>query len=390
MQERRDFTAYSLQPTAYLRTSGMDRPLAVIFLFLSLWGILMVFSASGVTAMREHQPHLSPFEKQGVSLLIAAIGFWIAYKIDYQRLSDCVPYLALGIVLSLISVLLWGQTIGGAKRWLPIGTSSIQPSEFAKLFVVIYLSHYTARKREVLHLFRKGLMPAVSVVGTIIVLVLAERDFGAGVILFFIAASLLFFSEVPRRHLVGLLLVVVPLLAAWMVSAPYRMERLKTYLEGMGDGKLNGNLSFQIRQSYIAMGSGGFFGVGLGWGQQAHDFLPEPQTDFIYAIIGEEFGFLGTVTLLLLFLFLLWRGFFIGRLLSDPYAQMLAIGLTLMIVLPAMINMGVVTGLFPTKGLSLPFISYGGSSLLANSLAAGLLMNLARDGMPLNRNGGIG
>ncbi|MDC4224890.1 MAG: FtsW/RodA/SpoVE family cell cycle protein [Candidatus Manganitrophus sp.] len=235
------------------------------------------------------------------------------------------------------------------------------------------------KKGEQIRDFFEGLAPALVVIGLQVALILVEPDLGMTVTILTLATLLLFLGGVSFKHLASLGLLMIPLVLYWIFKTPYRRERVLSYLNPWSDPSASG---FQMIQSYLALGSGGIFGNGLGEGRQKLFFLPEPHTDFIFALIGEELGLIGTLSLLFLYVFLLWKGTRIASSVEDPFQRMLAMGTTLMMTLPALMNMGVVTGLLPTKGLALPFVSYGGSSLLVNWVAMGLLYNVSRSAAP--------
>ncbi len=360
-----------MKPTLVLN----GRSLMVIVLVLSVIGLIMIYSASGVLAQKYHHDSAYFLKKQLVWMGLGISLFFIATRIDYHQVQNVVFPIAALVFVLLVSVLLFGAEINGSQRWLRLGPISFQPSEVAKLFTVIYLAHYVVKKGEKMRDFLEGLAPALVLIALQVMLIVVEPDLGASATILFLAVILLFLGGASLKHLFLIGTGVVPLLAYWVIKTPYRKERLLAYLNPSADPSASG---FQMTQSYLALGSGGVVGMGLGEGRQKLFFLPEPHTDFIFSVIGEEFGMLGTLSLLLLFLLLLWGGWQIALMTEDPFGRMLAIGTTVMIALPALLNMGVVTGLLPTKGLPLPFVSYGGSSLLINWVAVGLLFNVSR------------
>lgn len=352
-----------------------DRSLVIVVVGIGLLGLAMVYSASGVLAGKSYGDSAYFLKRQMAWMALGLCAFALVTAFDYQRLRGWVgPMLCLVLAL-LGSVLLFGAEINGSRRWLRLGPFTFQPSEPAKLITVIYLAHYIAKKGERLRDFFDGLAPALLLIGVEVALILVEPDLGTAVMILLLSALLLFLGGVALRHLFSLGLLMVPFLIYWIMKAPYRRDRVMAYLNPWGDASASG---FQVIQSYLALGSGGLFGAGLGEGRQKLFFLPEPHTDFIFAVIGEELGLAGTFTLIFLFLFLLWKGMKIALAVEEPFGRMLAAGTTLIIVLPALMNMGVATGLLPTKGLALPFVSYGGSALLVNWLAIGILYNVSR------------
>jgi len=355
---------------------GGDLVLFVIFLVLGLIGLIMVYSASSTLAGK-HYGDSAYFLKKQLLWTVFGIGlFLFLSQFDYRRLREALIPLTLIVFTLLISVLLFGRKVGGATRWLRFGPITFQPSELAKLFVVIYLAHYIAKKGDSLSDFWKGLWPSLVMLGLLCLLILKEPDLGTTIMIGIIAVLLLFIGGVSPRHLAWLSGSMIPVVGYALLRHDYMLQRIKTYIN---PSMVSPAKSFQINQSYIALGSGGISGMNLGEGRQKLFFLPEPHTDFIFSVIGEELGWLGTCCVILLFVSLLWKGAQITREVRDPFAQMLAMGMTLLIVMPALMNMGVVTGLLPTKGLSLPFISYGGSSLLMNWAAAGVLYRISKE-----------
>ncbi|NKE70398.1 putative lipid II flippase FtsW [Candidatus Manganitrophus noduliformans] len=368
------------------RAAG-DRLLLMIALFLGIVGLVMIYSASGILAGKNYQDSAFFLKRQFLWMGIALFSFLIVSRIPLDRLREWVAPMMILIFALLIAVLLpgIGSEVNGSRRWIRLGPAAFQPSEAAKLFTVIYLSHYVVKKGEKIRDFFEGLAPALVVIGLQIALILVEPDLGMSVIILILAALLLFLGGVSFTHLASLGLLMIPLVLYWILKTPYRLQRVMSYLNPWSDPSASG---FQMIQSYLALGSGGIFGNGLGEGRQKLFFLPEPHTDFIFALIGEELGLIGTLSLLLLYVFLLWKGTRIAWSVEDPFHRMLAMGTTLMMTLPALMNMGVVTGLLPTKGLALPFVSYGGSSLLMNWLAMGLLYNVSRSTAPYRARAG--
>lgn len=368
-----------------------DRLLLMIGLALGIVGLVMIYSASGILAGKNYHDSAFFLKRQLLWMGFALLSFLIVTRIPLSRLRGWVAPMTILIFGLLVAVLLpgIGSEINGSRRWLRLGMVALQPSEAAKLFTVIYLSHYVAKKGDRLRDFFEGLVPALVVIGLEVALILIEPDLGMTVTILSLAGLLLFIGGVSLKHLASLGLLMIPLILYWILKAPYRRERVMAYLNPWSNSSSSG---FQMIQSYLALGSGGIFWNGLGEGRQKLFFLPEPHTDFIFALIGEELGLIGTLSLLFIYVFLLWKGTRIALSVEDPFSRMLAIGTTFMMTLPAMMNMGVVTGLLPTKGLALPFVSYGGSSLLVNWTAMGFLYNVSRGAAPFRtkvRAGGL-
>ncbi len=357
---------------------AMDHTLMIVTLALALVGLVMVFSASAVVAgNRFHDPGYF-LKRQLAWFTFGFLLLHLASHIDYiwwKRLS--IPLLGLLAVL-LVIVLMpsLGVAVKGARRWLRLGPISVQPAEMMKLIVVIYLAAYLAKKEDRLRIFSSGLLPALIVVGVLSGLVLLEPDLGTVVVMGLVTVSLLFLGGARFSHLLGLGLCVVPAVLALVLSSSYRRQRLLTFLAPWKDVS---DAGFQITQSFLAFGSGGPLGVGLGEGKQKLFFLPEAHTDFVLALVGEELGLVGTGGIVLLFALFVVRGFQIAARARMPFGRYLGIGITLLIGIQALVNACVVTGLLPTKGLTLPFVSYGGSSLVVSLAGVGILLSISRD-----------
>ncbi|OYT20674.1 MAG: putative lipid II flippase FtsW [Nitrospira sp. UW-LDO-01] len=357
---------------------GMDQVLLCVTVMLTVVGLVMVFSASAVLAGNRHHDSWYYLKRQGVWLVMGLSLLHVLSRVDYvwwKRLS--IPLLG-GMATLLVMVLIpsLGMTANGARRWLGAGPISIQPAEMLKLGVVIYLAAYLTRKEGRIQDFQSGLLPALLVVGLLSGLVLMEPDLGTVVVLGVVTGSLLFVGGARLSHLSILVLCAVPIGLALVLSTDYRRQRLMAFLQPWNDASDTG---FQITQSFLAFGSGGLFGVGLGEGKQKLFFLPEAHTDFVLALIGEELGFFGTGVIILLFVLFMIRGFQISTRARVPFGRYLGIGITTLIGVQALTNACVVTGLVPTKGLTLPFVSYGGSSLVVSLAGVGMLLSISRD-----------
>ncbi|MBI3802317.1 MAG: putative lipid II flippase FtsW [Nitrospirae bacterium] len=360
------------------RPGAGDPVLLMIAFLLGLIGLVMIYSASGILAGKHYNDSAFFLKRQLVWMGIGLVGLTVAARIDLDRLRGWIAPLTLLVFALLIAVLLpgVGSEINGSRRWLRLGPLAFQPSEAAKLFTILYLSNYVARRGDQLRDFFEGVGPALILIGLELALILVEPDLGMTVTVLMLAAMLLLVGGVSIKHLASIGLLMIPLVLYWILKTPYRRERVMAYLHPWDNSSSSG---FQMIQSYLALGSGGIAGNGLGEGRQKLFFLPEPHTDFIFALIGEELGLIGTLFLLFLYIALLWKGTQIALAIEDPFRRMLGTGMTLMMTLPALLNMGVVTGLLPTKGLALPFVSYGGSSLLMNCVAIGFLFNVSRE-----------
>ena len=361
-----------------------DYFLLTVVVLLVFIGLVMVYSASHHIAMQEHQNDGAYYFKKhffrvALGFLAMLIGALVPYRF-WLRLSKVI--LLISFVL-LVAVLFVGITIGHARRWLPIGGFQFQPVDFARLGLIIYLSEALVRKQDYLDDWKTGVLPQLLVVALMALLVFKQPDLGSTVILLLVAGILFVTAGVRWKHL-----ALVPL--AGLLFAPflraYQIARLRTFVDSVAHGA---PVSYQVKQSMISLGHGGLFGVGLDNGVQKLRFLPEPYTDFIFSIIGEEFGFLGAMVVLTLFLLLVIEGFRIARRCQDDGGMLLATGLTASIALYAFVNAAMVANLLPTKGLPMPFISYGGSYTISTLAAVGILLNISqhRDVNPLQRSG---
>jgi len=385
-----------------------DRFLLFLTCILVLVGLMMIYSASNVIAFKKYGEGSYFLIRQ---MIWAAIGMALLYGVSwipYRFWQKWAMVLTLGaiILLGLVLVPGLGVEINGARRWFQVGPLTFQPSEFSKLALIIYVAHYLAKhhekrpgvtglkdwsgwgrnghsgilrkvriERKGLTQFLGGLLPVLSVAGLGLVLIVVEPDLGTAVTLGLVILIMLFVAGAKLLHLSMLGLCLLPVLAYLVLGTEYRRQRWLSYLDPWQDPNDTG---FQIIQSFLAFGAGGEFGVGLGEGRQKLLFLPYPHTDFIFSVIGEELGLVGTLIVLACFMLLVWRGIRLSIRVTDPFGQFLAVGMTLMIGLSALINLGVVTGLLPTKGLPLPFLSYGGSSLVANLVGMGFLLSISR------------
>jgi len=353
-----------------------DFILLIVTLALVGFGIVMVYSTSAIMAGDRFQDPYYFLKKQaffaGVGFLLMIFMMFFPYTI-LKRLAY--PILILSVLL-LIAVLIpgIGYRAGGAMRWLKIQSVSFQPSEFAKLGLIIFLAYFLTKKEEKIRSFSFGFLPTLLLSGLVIILVAKEPDLGAALFLSTMVFFLLFIGGARVIYILSALMLAVPMIYTLMMNVGYRYKRLMSFIRPWEDPT---GTSFQIIQSFLSFGSGGLFGLGLGEGRQKLFFLPAPHTDFIFSVIGEELGLVGAMGVVLLFFIFTVRGIQIGLSLDDRFGTYLALGITLMISLQAVINMAVVLGLLPTKGLTLPFISYGGTSLITNMVGVGILLHLS-------------
>lgn len=349
---------------------------AATVLLLSL-GIIMVYSASQVTAYEKLDDTFYYLKKQAVWALIGVVAMVSVMKVDYWKYKKwAVPFLIIAFAL-LIMVLLpgIGKNIKGAQRWLVLGPLRLQPSEVIKLSLVIFMAYGLSKYKDRLRYFMQGMMPFLIVLGLACGLILLQPDLGTAVSVAGTVYIMLFAAGAKGKHLFYLALAGMVAVGMAIVLEPYRMSRFLAFLDPWADPRGTG---FHIIQSLYALGSGGLFGAGLGQSHQKFFYLPEQHTDFIFAVLGEELGFLGGALVLILFLLFVWRGFKIALSSQDPFASLLAVGITSMIALQAIINIGVVTGSLPVTGIPLPLISFGGSSLVFTLTGVGIVLNISR------------
>jgi cell division protein FtsW len=340
-------------------------------------GLVMIYSASAMIASQRFGHGSYYFLTRQLAFLVAGAGgmLFLMHVNPALLQNRRVVYGALGVVALGLIAALFQSPINGTHRWIQLPWFQLQPSEFAKPAIILFVASFLARRDERINDLTTTLLPLGSILALIAGLVLLGRDFGTASTLILVAAGMVFAAGISWRYIAGIALGLVPLGAYFALSAAYRRERLLTFLNPEADPLGKG---FQAMQSLIALGTGGFEGLGIGNGRQKLFFLPEPHTDFIFSIVGEELGFLGAVLLLGAFAVLAWRGFRIARFSQDRFAFYAALGCTLMISIQALINVSVTLCLLPTKGLPLPLVSYGGSSLIASLLAVGLLLNFSQ------------
>ena len=351
-----------------------DYPLLFIVAMLVVLGTIMVFSASVIMAeVRFQSPYLFVIKHIiWVAIGTAALLFFMHF--DHRNLQGLARPLLIVAILGLIAVLIFGPEKGGAKRWLQWGILNFQPSELAKLSMVIVLADFLDRKKSKIKQWN-GLVPILSILGLFCLLIGLEPDLGTPVILVGVTFSVLYIAGANMGHIAALMASCIPFIVFEIFRKPYRLKRVQSFLESWGD--IN-STSYQLNQSILALGSGGFLGKGLAQGQLKLLYLPEAHTDFIFPIIGEELGYVGSVSVIVLFLFLAWRGWLIGKNSNDYFGGILAIGLTLLIAFQALFNLSVACGLLPTKGLPLPFVSFGGTALVINLAEIGILLNISK------------
>ncbi|MEW6067069.1 MAG: putative lipid II flippase FtsW [Nitrospirota bacterium] len=356
-----------------------DKLLLVVTCLLIGFGALMIYSTTSVVTpslVKKGVTEFYYFKKHMFTILIGFCFMFITYTVNLSLIKKmAIPLLIISFVL-LILVFLpsIGVSAGGARRWIRLWPSTFQPSEVVKIAMVIFLARYISMHGYKIDSFISFIKP-VCVMIIFQLAILSQPDFGAAMSLGFLTFAMLFLSGVRLRYIASLLIFAVPAIFM-LITEPYRMKRLTSFLNPWEDPKGSG---FQLVQSFIALGSGGLTGVGLGSSKQKLSYLPESHTDFIFSIIGEEFGFIGVSIVIGLFIMLFIKSISIANKAKDEFIYYLAVGLSLMVSLQSLINFAVATGIVPTKGLPLPFISYGGSALLVNMAAIGMLLNISKN-----------
>jgi cell division protein FtsW len=359
-----------------------DKVLFLATLLLALAGIVMVYSASAmISDDRFHRPYLFLI-KQSMWVAVGLALLGVVMRVDYRTWKQPVLiWTAVGTVMIALVAVLFSSPINGTRRWFGIGGFGVQPSELAKLAAIFFTAALLERRMHRINEVRYSILPISVVVGGVTGLVLLEPDFGTAAAIALVAAVMVFAAGLNWKYLVYSVLLLAPMATYVLVSADYRVKRLTSFLcpecDPMGAG-------FQLLQSLIAIGTGGLTGKGLMAGVQKLFYLPEPHTDFIFAVIGEELGLVGTTLTLLAFLMITWRGIQVAGRAPDRFGAFLALGLTGMIAVQAFINLSVVVGLMPTKGIPLPFVSAGGSSLLINLVGMGILLNVSQHASMVN------
>jgi len=344
---------------------------------LTLFGALMVFSASAVMATEKFGSSSYFLIRQLAWAGAGFVALIVMMYVDYRRLaSPIVIFPALALQWILLVVVLFADRSHNTHRWLHLGPASLQPSELSKIVVILFLAYFLAQQSGKVNDIEHTLLPIGLVTGASVALVMAEPDFGTALAIAMIVAALLFAAGLRLRYFATVALGVVPVIYWLVFHSTYRHNRLLAFLHPFDDPLGKG---FQIIQSFIAVGTGGISGVGLMEGKQKLFYLPEPQTDFVFAVVSEELGFIGAIVLIVAFGIILWRGWRASARCTCEFGRLLAIGLTVMVVGQALVNMSVVLGLLPTKGIPLPLISYGGSSLFVTLAAVGILLNISQD-----------
>jgi cell division protein FtsW len=352
----------------------MDKKLLYSSLALLAVGMVMVYSSSSVIAQSRHGSQLFFLQRQLVWLVIALGAGWIVTKIDLKKYAAySVPILF--VAIAMLAAVFLMPARNGSHRWLLLGPLSVQPSEIFKLAVVFYLAFSLSQKRRDISDWRQAVFPYAPLIGSGLILIILEPGLGSALTTTLTVLTVFFLAGVRLRHLAVLILPLAGIASIMVFALGYKKARVIDYLSAI-ENPLQG--SYQVKQAVLTLGAGNLFGVGLGNGRQKLFFLPYPHTDFIFATIGEELGFVGLIIILALFYIIVWRGVKIALEQPDKFGYLLAMGVTLTIAIATLINIGVVTSLLPTTGIPLPFLSYGGSSLLISVISVAILLNLSK------------
>lgn len=357
-----------------LQKNHIDLALLVAVLMLMALSVGVVYSASASWAYYKFGDSNYLLNSHAVKIFLGVIALFVGMGIKYTAYQRFTKYVLLGAVALLVLTLATGGEIRGASRWLRVGSFGFQPSELAKFALLFHLAALIATKGEAVRDFKRGFIPLMIWIAGVTLLVLLQPNFSTGTMIFLLSLMMLFVGRVRFSHIVLTLVAMIPLLAFYMVSAEYRMKRLLSFLGGESVGTRS---NYQLWQGIIGFGNGGLFGVGPGESKQRDFFLPESYGDFVFSIVGEEYGFIGTILFLALFGIIMIRGFKIAKHARDDFGYFLAVAVTCTIILYATVNAGVTLGVLPTTGLPMPFVSYGGSSIFFSAYAVGVLLNIS-------------
>lgn len=355
---------------------GADALLFGTVIALVAFGVVMVYSASAVYASQQFGNAYFFLVRQGIFALVALPLMVVLARIDYHYYRAFTYPLLAGVVALMLAVTLgFGHTAGGATRWIAVGSIHIQPAEMAKVALIFWLAYSLSKKREKIKSFSVGFLPHVLMAGVLMLLCLEQPDFGSAVMIGVLTFVLLFTAGAKLGYILGAGLLAAPIAYALIVTNPVRRARVLGFLDPFATRQ---NEGYQLWEAFLSFGSGGLGGVGIGDSRQKLFYLPEAHTDFIMAIVGEELGFIGVLLVIIAFVIVFVRGVRAAFRAPDEYGTYLAMGISMFLGLQAFMNLGIVMGLLPTKGMALPFLSYGGSSLLVNSAAVGVLLNISR------------
>ena len=360
-----------------MKKRSVEILLVVSVILISIFGIIMIYSASSIWAEYKYNDPLKYVKNQALFFIIGLILMFLVSKINYKFYLKKSNILLIGCIILLILVLIpgVGMVRNGSRSWFGIGSFGIQPSEFTKLALIIFTSKYLMNNEKNMKNIKKGVLTILCVLFFVFGLIMLQPDFGTGMIIVISIIGLLFVGGVSMKFFIGLGIIGVLGITGLIIIAPYRLARILSFLNPWSDPLGSG---FQIIQSLYAIGPGGLFGFGFLNSRQKHFYLPEPQTDFIFSIISEEFGFLGIVIVVTLFLTIIITGFKISKNCKDLFGKYLSFGIMFQLSFQALLNLMVVVGLIPVTGVTLPFLSYGGSSLLITLCSIGVILNISR------------
>jgi len=357
-----------------LKAYKIDIWILLPVLFLIIFGIGVVYSASSYFSIEKFNDPNYLLKQHLIRVAIAIVMIFVFARIDYRYYQDIGKLMIWVSIFLLICLFFFGVSENkGAIRWLRVGQIGFQPADFAKFALIIYLSYLLVKKKNFVHYLYKGYLPIVFYIILVTVLVALQPNFSTALIVFGSSIVLLLLSNVKIKHIAYTIASVIPFVVVFALSKDYILKRLSYHAEYT----ISGDSHYQLQQAIIGFGNGGFFGIGPGNSLQREFFLPEAHGDFVFSIIGEEYGFIGTFFTIALFILIMVRGYKVAKIIKDDYGKYLAFGITTLISFYAVINMSVACGLIPTTGVPIPFISYGGTALIINSIAIGILLNIS-------------
>jgi len=353
-----------------------DLVILLMAVALTCFGVVMVYSASSVVATKKFHDGFYFLKRQGVYALLGFGVMAVAMRIDYRIWREYAVPILLGCLFLLFLVFIpgIGGAAKGASRWIRLPGFNFQPSELAKIALIVYMAYSLDKKQDKVKFFSTGFLPYMVLLSAVLLILLKQHDLGAALTMGLVAIIMLFAAGTRPRYIIAMGMVALPILYFLVMNVDYRRRRILAYLNPWEDPTDTG---FQIIQSWLAFGNGGVLGQGLGEGKQKMFYLPEAHTDFILSVTGEELGLIGVTVIAAMFLMLVLRGVRVALMAQEPFGRFLAFGIATLLGIQAFVNMAVVTGLLPTKGLALPFISYGGSSLIVTLFAVGILLNIS-------------
>ncbi|MFD2705355.1 putative lipid II flippase FtsW [Salibacterium lacus] len=354
-------------------------------LLLAVFGVIMIFSASFPLAIDMYDDPAYFFKRQLIWLVLGSVLLFFFMHLRYEALKKLSPFLIAGTILLLILVLIVGTTIRGATSWISIGPFTIQPSEFVKLAVIIYLAQVYSQKQAYINKFITGVLPPLVLVVFVFSLIMLQPDLGTAAAILMTAGIIVFLSGAKLRHLTVLAFLSGIVITYFALSESYRVQRLIAFRDPFESAERAGGSAYQLIQSYISIAHGGLTGTGLGQSVQKMHYLPDPHTDFILAVIAEELGIFGIGFVLICLLTIAWRGIKAGIRCRNTFGTLLAFGIVFQLVSQSVVNAGAATGLLPITGLPFPFLSYGGSSMLVSMTGIGILANISREGKRAKR-----